>query len=83
LINKKTKHGFTAEDITELDYLSVLIGRCHDQLLKVEQLHCLKSVSDQLLYCTQEISIGLDENQAYYGAAKKSMNEFLEKSAGM
>ena len=80
LIDKHDTKGFTPEDISKMDYLSAIIGRIHDQLLKVEQLHCLKSVSDRLFNCTKEIDIGISDTSVLYTNVKKSLDEFLDKT---
>jgi hypothetical protein len=44
------------------ELISDIIGRCHDCITKVEQLHSLKSVSDQLIDTTSMIINNLDES---------------------
>jgi hypothetical protein len=36
LINKNDQNGFSPRDIEKLEFLSTILGRCHDCVIKIE-----------------------------------------------
>ena len=66
LINKKDYDGFDSEDVEKIEFLSHILGRCHDIITKVEQLNCMRSVSDGLMKATVEVQNQMDDSTANY-----------------
>lgn len=56
------------------------MGRCHDAILKVEQLYSLKNVSDGLNEITSRIGTCLDTNNLQFGIIKKQFRTFLDNT---
>jgi len=78
LINKKDVNGFLPQDIEKLEFLSVILGRCHDAVLKVEQLYSLKHVSDGLQKVTANIDNCLETNRIQFGIVNKQFKQFID-----
>ena len=78
LINKRDPNGFSPADIEKLEFLSIILGRCHDAVLKVEQLYSMKHVSDSLQKVTVNIENCLDNNRVQFGIVNKQFKQFLE-----
>lgn len=75
LIDKKDHRGFSQEDVSMLEGLTDYIGRCHDIITKVEQLHSLRSVSDTLLNTAGHINNNLSENMSNFNNLKRQLEE--------
>ncbi|CDW73453.1 UNKNOWN [Stylonychia lemnae] len=78
LINRSDPNGFDNHDMEKLEFLSNIVGRCHDSVLKIEQLYCLKSVSENLSDITKKIQTGLDTSCIQYGHMKKQFTQFMQ-----
>ena len=78
LINKKDPNGFCPADIEKLEFLSIILGRCHDAVLKVEQLYSMKHVSDNLQKATFNIDNCLETNKIQFGIVNKQFKQFLD-----
>eukprot|EP00347_Sterkiella_histriomuscorum_P021983 403332089 len=78
LINKTDPNGFSGRDIEKLEFLSSILGRCHDCVLKVEQLYSLKSVSDSLTEITKKVQNNLDTSCLQFGHMKKQFTQFIQ-----
>jgi hypothetical protein len=78
LINKKDPNGFSPADIEKLEFLSIILGRCHDAVLKVEQLYSMKHVSDSLQKVTLNIDNCLETNKVQFGIVNKQFKQFLD-----
>ena len=61
-----------------MEFLSEILGRCHDVIMRVEQLHVMKSVSDGLMSCSTDIFNNLEDNQINYNRLKESIEGFLK-----
>jgi len=46
---------FTKEDIEKLEKMSFSLGRCHEIINKVEQLHAMKNISEGLYEVNNKI----------------------------
>jgi hypothetical protein len=55
------------------------LGRCHDVVLKVEQLYTLKHVSDGLNSVTHNIDNCLETNKVQFGIVSKQFKQFLDQ----
>ncbi len=78
LINKKDPNGFSPADIEKLEFLSIILGRCHDAVLKVEQLYSMKHVSDSLQKVTLNIDNCLETNKVQFGIVNKQFKQFID-----
>jgi hypothetical protein len=63
LINKKDPNGFAPADIEKLEFLSIILGRCHDVVLKVEQLYSMKDNCDSLSKFTHNTDSYLESSK--------------------
>ena len=74
----KNEDKFTQEDYNRLETISFILGRCHDCMLKLEQIYALKNYSFELMNCTDEISTNLAQNEILYRSLKESFKGFIE-----
>lgn len=51
--------------------MSAILGRCHDSVLKIEQLYALKHVSDGLNEVTSRVATCIDTNKIQFGLINK------------
>ena len=79
LINKNDPDGFQPQDLEYLEYLTKLVGRCHDCILKIEQLHFAENVSAELMRHTDAIANSVDDSVAHYAQMKKPLRDFLDR----
>jgi hypothetical protein len=56
------------------------LGRCHDSVLKVEQLYTLKHVSDGLNEVSGKMSTCIDTNKIQFGLINKQFKQFIDKT---
>lgn len=77
VINKKHEN-FMQEDFNRLEMVCFVLGRCHDCMLKMEQIYALKSFSFELMSCTDVINTNLEQNEVLYRNLKETFKEFLE-----
>ena len=77
LLNKDSKLPFTKEDLEDLEMLAPLIGRSQELVQRIEKLHSMRSVLDNLNDVTMKISSGIDSNVLQFGVLKKNFNQFL------
>lgn len=79
LINKKDPNGFAPADIEKLEFLSIILGRCHDVVLKVEQLYSMKDNCDSLSKFTHNTDSYLESSKVQFGIFHKQFKQFIEK----
>ena len=65
----------------KLEFLSAILGRCHDSVLKVEQLYSLKHVSDSLNDVTSRVATCIDTNKVQFGLINKQFKQFIESTS--
>ena len=77
VINKRHEN-FTQEDYNRLETVCFVLGRCHDCMLKMEQIYALKGFSFELMSCTDVINTNLEQNEILYRNLKETFKEFME-----
>ena len=78
LINNHDPVGFQDKDIALMEYVGEMIGRCHDVILKVEQVFAMRSVLDSMTSVSQEIENNLHGSMDNYEMLKDSFKNFSE-----
>ena len=58
--------------------MTEILGRCHDAILKVEQLYTLKNVSVGLSEVTSRIGTCLDTSNLQFNIIRKQFKQFLD-----
>jgi hypothetical protein len=64
------------EDCEKLEQLSFMLGRAHEVLNKVEQLHVMPRLSEKLGIETQNLNNILEKNQRDFNAFSKDLAVF-------
>ena len=77
LLNKNSKLPFSKDDLEDIEMLAPLIGRSQEIVQRIEKLHSMRSVLDNLNDVTMKISSGIDSNVLHFGVLKKNFNQFL------
>ena len=80
VINKHDPLGFIDRDVVLLEYICGILGRCHDCILKVEQIYCMKSVIEKMETVSTKIKNNLTTNLENYDMLKYSFRDFVEKA---
>ena len=70
---------FTQEDCDKLENLSYSVGRAHEIVNKIEQLHIMPKFSNELLEKTMVLQTLADKNANEYEKIAEQMNEFTEE----
>ena len=50
--------------------------------MKIEQIYCLRSVSDQLMKCAHDININMGDNDVMFKNIKKNLKDFMDNTEG-
>ena len=61
--------------------MSAILGRCHDSVLKIEQLYALKHVSDGLNEVTSRVATCIDTNKIQFGLINKQFKQFIDSTS--
>lgn len=69
---------FRREDREKLEEIAKSIGRCHDNINKIEQLHSMKDVYQKLDNNNTLVSLTMDQSVEGYSNMKECMRSFTE-----
>ena len=69
---------FVREDRDRLEFIAASLGRCHDNINKIEQLHSMKDVYQKLANNNTMVSLTMDQSVQGYSDMKDCMRSFKE-----
>ena len=74
LCNKENGKPFSEEDYHRLCIYNVIVARCEDVIMKLEEFYSMQSVMDGMIDISKKMITGIDNNTAQYHTAKRNFS---------